>query len=222
MAKKGFMYAVVAPLNVETGKHEKGMALGPTSKFNVNPTTSDVKDYGDNRVTETDTSVTGGTTALEINEFTNEIYGMVLGHEYDKEKDIVKCNKADIAPFVGLGAIGISKHNNKDKYTAKWYNKTQFKEPNDENNTQQENVTFEHTTLEGNLFVPEDGAWKEQQTFLTFEEAKTWLNEKAGIVVAGAAGEEEPGLTEAKAAPTPAVAQAKETVANQKSIPSTK
>ena len=81
-----------------------------------------------------------------------------------------------------MGAVGISRaEDNKDKYTAKFYKKCQMKEPNDENATQAETLTFTHTTLEGNMFVPEDGNWKEQKTFATLKEAKTWLNEKVGI-----------------------------------------
>lgn len=185
MAKAGFLYVVAGKLSEDEKNYTDGRYMGPTSTFNINPTSNDVKDYGDNHVVETDTSVTGGTASLEINEMTNESYAYTLGHTYDKEKDAVVCKKEDVAPFVGLGAVGVSKRNNVHKYTAKFYKKLQFKEPNDENVTQQETVSFTHTTLEGNVFVPEDGQWKEQQTFATLKEAKDWLNEKVGITTDG-------------------------------------
>lgn len=181
MAKTGFLYVVAGKLNADENGYTEGRYMGPTAAFNINTTSNDVKDYGDNSVTETDTSVTGGTTSLEINEMTNESYAYMLGHTYDKEKDMVVCKKNDIAPFVGMGAVGVSTRNNVHKYTAKFYRKMQFREPNDENATQQETVSFTHTTIEGNMFVPSDGQWKEQQTFDTAEEAKAWLNEKVGI-----------------------------------------
>lgn len=181
MAKKGFEYAVVGVLDEENGTYSNGTYLGPTSTFNITTTSNDVKDYGDNRAVETDTSVTGGTTSVEINEMVNAIYSLLLGHTYDKEQDTIVCNKDDIAPFVGLGAVGISRSNRKNFYTAKAYKKVQFKEPNDENATQQETLSFTHTTLEGNMFVPEDGVWKEQKTFATLKEAKDWLNEMFGV-----------------------------------------
>ena len=186
MAKKGFLYVVAGKLSEDETSYTDGCYMGPSSTFNINPTSNDVKDYGDNGVTETDTSVTGGTASLEINEFTNENYAYVLGHTYDKEKDAVVCKKEDIAPFIGLGAVGVSKRNNAHKYTAKFYRKLQFKEPNDENATQQDTVSFTHTTLEGNVFVPEDGQWKEQQTFDTLKEAKEYLNKKVGITTSTA------------------------------------
>lgn len=187
MAKKGFEYVVMGKYNETTGKCTEGRYLGPTSTFNITVTSNDVKDYGDNRAVVTDTSVTGGTTSLELNEMVNETYAYALGHTYNKEDDTVSCSKNDIAPFVGLGAVGISRdETNVDKYTAKFYPKCQFKEPNDENATQGETLAFTHTTMEGNMFVPEDGTWKEQQTFKTLQEAKTWLNGKVGITTAEA------------------------------------
>lgn len=184
MAKKGFEYVVAAKLSESGGvrTYTEGRYLGPTSTFNITPSTNDVKDYGDNRAVVTDTSVSGGTTSIEINEMVNELYAFLLGHTYDKEQDAITCKKGDVAPFIGLGAVGISRgEKNADKYTAKFYTKVQFKEPNDENATQQDSLTFTHTTLEGNMFVPEDEEWKEQAAFATLKEAKDWLNEKAGI-----------------------------------------
>lgn len=184
MAKKGFLYAVAGILNEADGTYSDGMYLGPTATFNINPTANDVKDYGDNSAVETDTSVTGGTTSIEVNEMANKIYSFLLGHTYDEEKNNIICNRDDIAPFIGLGAVGVSRANKKDYYTAKFYKKVQCKEPNDENATQQDTLSFTHTTVEGNLFVPEDGIWKEQQTFPTQSAAKEWLNEKVGIAAA--------------------------------------
>lgn len=181
MAKAGFLYVVAGKLNEDENEYTEGRYMGPTSTFNINTTSNDVKDYGDNSVVETDTSVTGGTSSLEINEMTNESYAYILGHTYDEDNDAVVCKKEDVAPFVGMGAVGISKRNNVHKYTAKFYRKMQYKEPNDENATQQETVSFTHTTLEGNMFVPSDGQWKEQETFDTLKEAKEWLNKKVGI-----------------------------------------
>lgn len=182
MAKKGFEYVVAGKFNEATGKITEGRYLGPTSTFNISVTSNDVKDYGDDRAVVTDTSVTGGTTSVEINEMVNETYAFMLGHTYDKEKDAIVCNRNDVAPFLALGAVGKSRgEDNVDKYTAKVYRKNQFKEPNDENATQTETLSFTHTTVEGNMFVPADGDWKKQETFTTLQEAKAYLNEMFGI-----------------------------------------
>ena len=190
MAKTGFEYTVVAKLTAGSDTagsacaYTAGQYLGPASTFNITPTANDVKDYGDDRTVETDTTVTGGTTSIELNEKTADIYCLLLGHTNTDGE--VLSNADDIAPYVGLGAIGKSKRNGSLVYTAKWYYKTQFKEPNDENATKQESTSFTHTTLEGNLFTCENGDWKAEKEFDTLAAAKSWLNGKANI--SGATG----------------------------------
>jgi phi13 family phage major tail protein len=181
MAKTGFLYTCAGILNETDGNYTDGRYLGPSATFNITVTSADVKDYGDNRVTETYNAVTGGTVSLELNEMLSELNAFLLGHKVNEETGEIVFNQDDTIPFIGLGAIGTSKRDGKNKYIAKFYRKIQLKEPNDENSTQQENVSFTHSTLEGNMFVPEDGEWKDQNEFDTLDEAKEWLNEKVGI-----------------------------------------
>lgn len=182
MAKKGIEYAVFGLLK-EDGTYEenKGKWLSPVAGLTGTPTKSNVKDYGDNRVVETDNSVTGGTLNLELNNDDDEIYTFLLGHKKgageDENKDSIAYNINDTPPFVGVGAIGQSEGG----YVAQFYKKVQFSEPTDENTTKQENTTFNHITLEGEIIIPEDGEWKIRKRFDTLDEAKAWLNKKAGI-----------------------------------------
>lgn len=180
MAKTGFLYTCAGTLQ-EDGTHKDGRHLGPSATFNITPTTADVKDYGDNGVVETETEVTGGTVGLDLNEMLMENNAYILGHKIDEETGELLHRQEDIAPFLGIGAIGTSKRSGKNKFIGKFYPKVQFKEPNDENATKQDNTTFTHTHLDGNLFVPEDGLWKVQKEFDSLTEAKAWLNEKVGI-----------------------------------------
>lgn len=187
MAKKGIEYACYGKMG-ENGSYTGGKYFGPSSTFNGAPTTSDVKDYGDNRAVATDASVTGGTLSVELNERTLTIYADILGHKIDEDKKTITYKADDIAPFLGVGAVGTSINEaNKNVYTAKFYPKVQFKDGSDENATKQENTTFAHTTLEGNIYMTADGTWKEESEFETLEEAKTWLNEKVGIASVPAA-----------------------------------
>lgn len=181
MSKTGFLYVCAGKRKADGTGYVNGKHLGPSATFNIIPTTSDVKDYGDNQVVETDTSVTGATISLELNEMLEENNAYILGHTIDEETGETIFKQEDIAPELGIGAIGTSKHNNKNKYIGKFYTKVQFKEPNDENATKQESTTFGHTTLEGNVFVPEDGKWKIQKEFDNLYDAKEWLNEKVGM-----------------------------------------
>lgn len=180
MAKIGFEYIVAAELNMEvsksleTAKYTDMKEIGPGASVTGTPSSSDVKDYGDDRVVETDVSVTGGTLNLELNEPTEENEAWLLGHKYEKEKGVVR-NTGDIPPYVGIGFVGKSRKDGKTVFKAKVYLKAQFKEPSEEFQTKQDNVTFSHTTLEGNLFQLENGDWKTDKECATLDEAKTFI-----------------------------------------------
>lgn len=176
MAKKGIRYAVFGLLNEETMRYTGGKHISPVAGFNGAPTASEVIDYGDDRAVESDKAITGGSLSVELNNDAEDIYTMLLGHEKNDEGEIIY-NSDDIAPYVGVGAIGLSG----DKYIAKFYTKVQFAEPSDANTTRQENTTFNHTTIEGTIFIPQDGVWKKQKEFATEEEAKAYLNGLVGI-----------------------------------------
>lgn len=179
MAKKGIEYVVFGLLQ-EDGTYKDGKYLSPATTFNGTATKANVKDYGDNRVVETDNSVTGGTLSVELNNDEDELYTYLLGHKKAEEGGEIIFDVNDIAPFVGVGAIGQSG----TKYVTKFYNKVQFSEPNDDNQTKQENTTFNHITLEGEILVPEDGKWRRRNTFDALEEAKAYLNKIVGITAA--------------------------------------
>lgn len=181
MAKVGFEYVVAGELKSGTGtsltaaRYSDMKEIGPAAALNITPTSSDVKDYGDDRTVETDVSVTGGTISLELNEPTLVNEAWLLGHKYEESTGMIR-NTSDIPPYVGIGFVGKSRRDGKTVYKAKVYLKAQFKEASDENATKQESVTFNHTTMEGNLFELENGDWKVEKEFTTLAEAKTFLS----------------------------------------------
>lgn len=180
MSKKGITYAVFGLLQ-EDGSYKEGKYLSPVANFNGTANASNGKDYGDNRIVETDKTVTGGTLSVELNHDTEDIYVMLLGHKKD-EKGQITFNSDDVAPYVGVGAIGMAE----DGYVAKFYKKVQFSEPGDDNATKQESVSFGHVTVEGDIIVPEDGVWKLRERFDTLAAAKEWLNKLVGITTTAA------------------------------------
>lgn len=186
MAKIGFEHIVAAKLNLEeaksaeSAKYTEAREIGPSAVFSGSPTSADVKDYGDDRQLETDVSVTGGSLSAELNEPTMENEAWMLGHTYTDEGGMVR-NTNDIPPFLGIGFVGKSKRDNKVIYRAKIYLKAQFKEPNDEHSTKQENITFSHTTIEGNLFQLENGDWKIEKEFTKLDDAKGFVDTFLGL-----------------------------------------
>lgn len=187
MAKIGMEYVVSAELTESNtgGEYSRtyanGRYWGPSSSFTGSPTNADVKDYGDDRAVETDTSMTGGSLSVELNEDTLELESWLLGHTYDPSTKKMICNSSDVPPFLGTGAIGKSRRNNQTVYRAVVYYKTQFSNPEDGMQTKQENTTFNHTSFSGSIFECEDHAWKEAQEFTTLEAAKSYLNTLFGI-----------------------------------------
>ena len=189
MAKIGFEYTVIAKMTAGTDKslsevaYTEGIYMGPNSAFNFSPNANDVKDYGDDRVTETDTSVIDGTISVEHNELTMEQEAYMLGHSITGAtgSEHIVSNAEDIAPYLGIGFVGKSKRSGALKYSAKFYPKTQFREPGDDNATKQDSTAFAHTTMEGNMFTLENGDWRDAAEFDTLAAAKAWLNAKVGI-----------------------------------------
>lgn len=189
MAKKGLQYVCMAKLQ-EDGTHAEGFYVGPSAKLTATASTNTTKDFGDNRAVVTDTSVTTGTISIEVNEFTNKTYAGALGHQYDEEKDIVTCNSNDAAPYMGVACIGES--TGEKPYKAVIYPRVQFKEPTNEYETKQEQVSYTHTTLEGYFYTLENGNYSIKVGFETEKEAKDFINEKFKIQ-AGNPGQETGG-----------------------------
>lgn len=192
MAKTGIEFVVFGKLNEKTGEYTDGKYFSETSAFNGTPTKSSAKDYGDNHLVEVDNTITGGTITWEANREDDEMYVYLLGNkelaaEAVEETDGkgVLHNANDLAPYVGVGAVGKSG----TKYRTKFYYKVQFSEPTDENTTKQENTTFNHVTLEGEIFVKENGDWKEERTFDTRDKAIEYLKKKVSYTDPVAAAE---------------------------------
>lgn len=182
MAKKGIRYAAFAHATVGAGgaiTYADGCVISPVAGFNGSANKASAKDWGDDRAVDSENSVTGGTLNVELNNDEDDIYTYLLGHTKatGSGSSEVTFNVDDEPPLVGVGAYGKSG----SKWVAKWYSLVRFSEPNDDNTTKQENVTFGHITLEGEIIIPENGDWKFRETFETEAAAKTWINTKAGI-----------------------------------------
>lgn len=182
MAKKGIRYAVFAHATEAvdgTITYSEGVNISPVAGFNGQTTRASGKDYGDDRVVDTENSVNGGTLTVELNNDEDDIYTYLLGHTKatGQTGNPITFNVDDEAPRVGVGAYGKSG----TKWVAKWYSLVQFSEPNDDNSTRQDSAVFNHITLEGEILIPANGDWKQRETFSTETAAKAWVNSKAGI-----------------------------------------
>ena len=174
MAKIGLKYPVYK------GETTQGV-IGKAIQADISIEVNDVKLYADDAIAESDKSFSGGTLTLGIDDLSDEVYATLLGHEVNPVTGEITAAGGDDGPYVGIGFYGAKKVGGVRKYRAIWLPKVQFAEPNDENATKGENVEFRTPSLEGTIMVDDNGDWKKENTFDTEDEAKAYLEEKAGI-----------------------------------------
>lgn len=171
MARKGLDYVAFAKYSYLNGTttYSNGIKLSTAAGFNVTVNSSVVNDYGDNRAVETVSEVTGGDISTELNNDDAALYGFLIGATVTENqgKVTIVSNVNDKPPLVGAAAIGKTGN----VYRLKVYKKCQFSEPNDENTTKQENITFTHTTVSGRMIIPEDGEWRIMEDYSTLADA---------------------------------------------------
>lgn len=157
MAKVGLEYVCSAKL---TEAEETGAATyaakrywGPSSTVGATPNTNQVQDYGDDRVVESENTLTSIALSIELNEPTLELEAELLGHEYDSETNEIIEGSDDVAPFEGIGFVGKSKRNGKMIFRAIFYPKVQVSQPDEEYSTKTDTTTFNHSTFAGNAYA---------------------------------------------------------------------
>ena len=183
MAKIGLKYPIAGKLTEgDTNTYGAKKVVGKAIKADIKLTKSSAKLYANDVLAESDSSVTGGTISLEVDELDDISYNFLLGHNKVGETDEIVANTNDTSPYVGFGFYGSKMVSNVKKYRAIFLVKVKFSEPDDSNSTKSENTSFATQTIEGEIVVLEDGTWKYEETFDTEAEAKTYLEGKLGTV----------------------------------------
>lgn len=161
-----------------------GKELAKAVQADINITVNEANFYADDSISERDRSFQSGELSLQIDDFNDVHQVELLGHTKVGETDEIASGVDDTPPFVGVGFYAVKKVNNVRKYRAIWLPKVQFSEPSDTNQTKGQTIAFSAHEITGTIFVDDTGNWKYEQTFDTVAEAVTYLNSKAGIVVA--------------------------------------
>lgn len=188
MAKKGLKYVVFAK-KTTAGSYMDGIRISPAVRVSVNLTKAEGKDYGDDIVVDSESSVTGGTVEVELNHDESEIHTYLLGHEEDTSTHEIDFNVNDTPDPVGMGFLQPASMAGGTKWIGVWINEVKFSDPNEEANTKTDSVNFQHTTLSGEMIVQDDGLWKTRKVFNSAADGIAWITEKAGgtITVVGTA-----------------------------------
>lgn len=134
---------------------------------------SDEKLYGDDTLAEYDGGFIGGTVTLETTNISPEVKADLLGIQ--KGIDGYVSNANDQAPYVSIGINEVQMVDGERKFRAIWIHRVKFKEPNVSVQTKQGRVSFAAPSIVGEIAVEENGDWKTEDYFDTYENAKTWL-----------------------------------------------
>lgn len=180
MAKKGIRYCVFAkatPHNQEDigFTYDEATRFSPVASISGSISSYNAKDWGDDRAVEVASGISSGSLALELNYDDHQTETYLLGHWYDGSQDVdvpegatignVIAKETDEAPLVGVAVIS---HESNQLFGLNWvvkiYSAVKFSEPNDENQTETDSVTFGHINLDGKIFFAKAGRklWKRE------------------------------------------------------------
>jgi len=151
-------------------------------------TTNDVKLYADDAIAESDVSFASGTLTLGIDELSDDIIEILLGHVKGDVSEELVANINDLNPYVGVGFYGVKVVNGTRKYRAIYLPKIKFAEPADNLATKGETLAFGTDSLVGTIFPDDNGDWKQEKTFALESDAIAYLQTKAGIATSASTG----------------------------------
>ena len=183
MATIGLKYPVVAVYDDANGTpaYKNGMVMAKAMKVDLKWNKNDAELYADDALDEADTSITGGTETLGINDLAYEVQALILGHKFNQETKELTVNENDVAPHVGHGFYGKVKRSGVEKFRAVWLYKMMFSEPDESLETRGEKTAFGTPSLEGKIMKGCDGNIKIEAIVDTEAEAVAWLNKRAVI-----------------------------------------
>lgn len=183
MAKIGltnFRYGVLTEAADGTPSYGGANTPAKAVSCSVSITNNDAKLYADDALAEADTSFSGGTVTMGIDEDDLTTMAALLGHTIS---DGVMTRKADdTAPYVGLGRVVTKMVNGSYQYKAEFLYKVKFSEPSQENTTKGETVEFGTTEIEGTIAALANGNWSVAKTFDTKAAAVAYIEDLCGGV----------------------------------------
>lgn len=139
---------VYAPLTTDSGTeltYGEVVPLPRVMKVNINPNPSSETLFADDG--PSDTAVTLGKIEVEIDKaaLTTTEKAALLGHTVDTEGVLVS-GANDVAPYV---AIGFKTLKSDGTYRYVWLLKGKFMEPEDNNETKGDSISFQNDTIKG-------------------------------------------------------------------------
>lgn len=180
MAKKGIRYCFFGKYDAWSTEYygntkdyyHSYMRPSTVVTFNMAPNNTNAKDHGDDRVVEVENGTNGGTLNIELNSDQVRVYDYLLGHTLTGNTVPTKeltFSEGDAPNAVGVGVIAKISGHSAYPWVIKFYPKVVFSEPNDENQTKTDNVTFGHLNLVGELLAGVNDIYK-KEVYVSSEE----------------------------------------------------
>lgn len=180
--------AAIATDNGSSIAYSNGRVLAKALTADISINSNDVALRADDADDEVDTSFSDGTIAYGINDLDDDGIIMLRGYTEGAEVDPVTGAKelstaGAAAPHIGTGFYAQGVKNKVPYWSARWFIKTQFKEPSESHKTKQRTPEFLTPAIEGSILTAswDSTYWKEQARFSTEDGAIAWLYGKAGI-----------------------------------------
>lgn len=197
MAFVGMRYVVFAPIENEAPgqaiEYGEGVVVGHAIGATVNITRNSEDLYGDDMLIESDNSIVGGTVDMTVDDMTDEVTAVMLGHV--KGENATQYYEEDKpSPYGGLGYIRVRRKSGKTAFQATWLYKVQMAVATETSATKTESTTWQTASLTGKMMGVKNNAegatrFRERETFDTEKAATDWLNKLANISTAAAASE---------------------------------
>lgn len=192
MAYIGMKYPVWAPIDSEVvGQpvvYGAGMVVGEAVSATITLSRANARLDGDDHLSDSDNSVTGGTLSINVTTVANEKKAAIMGLAHDEQKGTYELT-GDTSPYGGMGFVRTVRDKGEVSYEALWMHKVQIGVTSENASTKGEQLDFQTPVLEGQLLgVENDGSGKtkfiEYKSAATEAEAKQWLWTKANITEA--------------------------------------
>lgn len=192
MATYGAKYIKFAPLKNEPADaiptYENAVQIAELQKLTDNPTYSEGKQYGDDRLVEYVSEFNEADVDVEVTDLDNQmqstIFGATLSGENTAEE--LAFGGSDTAPYGGLGAVICRMRGNVKTYQGILYTKVKASMQGEEFTTKGDNITLAGGKLKFKATEPKYGKWKiKSAMFPTLEAAKSWVDTKLPATVTG-------------------------------------
>jgi len=187
MAQIGLKYLICSKLTeTETDtSYAEGRIMAYAIKADMNIEVNEGVLRGDDRIIENVKEFKSGKLTLNGDHLDYETRALILGHTLTTidpgTNKKMTAKGSDDGAFVGVGFYATSIKNNIRGFRAIWLTKVKFGVPSESMETRGEAINFQTPTIEGTILTNVLDVWKEEATFPTEAEAKTWLNTMASI-----------------------------------------